>query len=56
MDIVFARNRWFLVSIVLRWYELCSSDFHNVESFRKIGDSIISQPASAAKFERATDL
>jgi hypothetical protein len=27
MDIVFARNRWFLVSIVPRWYELYSSDF-----------------------------
>jgi hypothetical protein len=27
MDIVFARNRWFLVSVVPRWYELYSSDF-----------------------------
>jgi hypothetical protein len=27
MDTVFARNRWFLGSIVPRWYELYSSDF-----------------------------
>jgi hypothetical protein len=27
MDNIFARNRWFLVSIVPKWHELYSSDF-----------------------------